>query len=508
MPPQKSKLSRRGYILMKDELSPEELSEVRTELSVTPVVPQFGPFPVRPTPIKVFKEGPTKMYLPRFYGQDKWGAARKVDFPPTSDRSRMQFTAPLLPHQVDIVAKSLEDLRQTGGAFLCLPCGFGKTICAIYLACQLKQRTLIVVHKTFLMDQWVERIQQFLPDAKIGVIRGKTLDIGDNDFVIGMLQSLSMKDYEEASFDAFGTVIVDEAHHIGSEVFSRALPLVQTRYMIGLSATPNRKDGLSRIFHWYLGPVTSRVQRKETMGLLIQRVFLPQACGLEEITNRNGQAMVPSMLTELAELGPRNEWMVRRLLEWMEEPARAHPEEPRQILVLGDRIRMLEILKAAVDGRSEGRITTGYYIGAKGGTGKKKQAELKASESCNIIFATFAMAKEGLDIPSLNMLLLATPVSDVEQAVGRVLRKPHKCRPVVIDMVDTYSESLQRQGLKRYRWYKKQGYEVLHHRCVSFDAAVPDPIAVSAATEDEAVEDEAPEQQRNAVNPEEIPFAF
>jgi superfamily II DNA or RNA helicase len=480
-----TKVGRRGYVVLKKDLSEEELAKVRAELTVTPAVMQaFGPMAAtNTTPIKLYKENDAKIYVPRFYGQDRWKVATKTEFPEHPERDRLVFDKPLLPHQVDVAAKSLDDLHKTGGAFLCLGCGMGKTALALYLSAHLKKRTLVVVHKTFLLDQWVERIRQFVPEAKIGVIRGKTLDIGDNDYVIGMLQSLSMKDYDKSAFDEFGTVIVDEAHHIGSEVFSRALPLIQTRYMIGLSATPKRKDGLSCVFHWYLGKITFKLERKETMGMLVHRVFLPEDCGLEEATNFRGQVMLPKMINDLAGLEPRNRWIVGQVRDWLE---RGNAEEARQIIILGNRLEQLRTLKKTLDDMHlvhpiERRpVTTGYYIG--GAASKKKQDELKDSENCDVILGTFAMACEGLDIPSLNTLMLVTPISDVEQASGRILRKPHKVRPVVIDLIDTYSESLKRQGGKRYRFYKKQGYDIVNTSLRSWDAHVPDPISSQPGT--------------------------
>ena len=136
-----------------------------------------------------------------------------------------------------------------------VPCGFGKTCCAIYLACWLQRKTLVVVHKNFLLSSWVERIQQFAPTARIGRIQGKVVDIKEKDIVIGMLQSLSQKEYEPKVFKEFGFTILDECHHIGAEVFSRALPVIGSRWNLGLSATPDRTDGLSKVFYWHLGPL-------------------------------------------------------------------------------------------------------------------------------------------------------------------------------------------------------------------------------------------------------------
>merc|ERR1712127_178315 len=135
-------------------------------------------------------------------------------------------------------------------------------ICALNIISRLKTKTLIIVHKEFLLRQWIERIEQFLPDAKVGKIQAKVIDIDDKDIVICMLQSLSMKDYPKDMFRSFGFTICDECHHIGAEVFSRSLLKVVTKYMLGLSATMKRKDGLTKVIKWFLGDIVCKIERK------------------------------------------------------------------------------------------------------------------------------------------------------------------------------------------------------------------------------------------------------
>jgi superfamily II DNA or RNA helicase len=109
-----------------------------------------------------------------------------------------------------------------GGGLLELPCAWGKTSGSLYILSQIKKKTIVIVHKEFLMNQWIERIQQFLPKARVGKIQGPIIDIDDKDIVIGMLQSLSMKEYPTSTFESFGLTIIDEVHHISSEVFSNS----------------------------------------------------------------------------------------------------------------------------------------------------------------------------------------------------------------------------------------------------------------------------------------------
>ena len=111
-----------------------------------------------------------------------------------------------------------------------------------------------------------------MPKAKVGKIQGQIIDIEGKDIVIGMLQSLSMKNYPASMFNSFGLTIVDECHHISSEVFSRSLLKVVTKYTLGLSATMKRKDGLTDVFKMFLGDVVYKINRETEDNVLIKRI--------------------------------------------------------------------------------------------------------------------------------------------------------------------------------------------------------------------------------------------
>jgi len=99
------------------------------------------------------------------------------------------------------------------------------------------------------------------PGATIGVVQQNKKEV-DCDFVIAMLQSLSLKEYSFSDFESIGTLIVDEAHHICAKVFSQSLFKMCPRHIYGLSATPERKDGLTKVLHWFMGPTFFAVERK------------------------------------------------------------------------------------------------------------------------------------------------------------------------------------------------------------------------------------------------------
>ena len=322
--------------------------------------------------------------------------------------------------------------------------------------CQLKVKTLILVHKSFLLTQWVERIRQFAPTATIGQIQGSKIDVEGKDVVIGMLQSLSMKDYDSTILKSFGLVIIDEVHHIGAEVFCRALPKISSRYMLGLSATPNRKDGLTKVINWYIGPMAYKLDRLGAQTVVVKKIVttFDDEDYNEVHTNYRGTPMIPKMINNIVEYLPRNQLILSEIEQYI-------AEEPRQIMVISDRIAHLTALKIALDAKNlvisrqqtSRAMVTGFY------TGKQKAKELVVSERADVIFSTYSMTREGLDIPTLNTLIIATPTSDVVQTCGRILRKTHDISPLVIDIVDNFGP-FANQATKRSAFYRKSEYAI------------------------------------------------
>ena len=174
----------------------------------------------------IYRESAKKLYVPRFYGEKNFGPADEIKLS-SGEQINVDFAGEMRPYQNDIINKYLTHVKSgkngIGGGLLEIGCGKGKTVMALNIISKLKLKTLVIVHKGFLLSQWIERIQQFLPAARIGKIQVPHFDIEDKDIVIGMLQSLSMKEYPEDTFDSFGFTIIDECHHISAEIFVRSL---------------------------------------------------------------------------------------------------------------------------------------------------------------------------------------------------------------------------------------------------------------------------------------------
>ena len=435
----------KGYTILKECLPIEEQTFIRKELEVTPFVPKSSP--AKPLPFKIYRESKSKFYLPRHWGVENFGPPDKIKIN-SACKINLNFKGLLRAPQKKSVDAFIKCAKKNGGGLLELYCGFGKTVCALYIIATLKLKCLIIVHKSFLVDQWKERIRQFLPNAKIGKIQQKIVDIEGKDIVIGMLQSLSMRDYPPRLFKEFGLTIIDECHHIGAEVFSRALFKIVTTYMLGLSATMKRKDGMSKIFKMFIGDVVYSKTKQMNAGVIIQPMYFKSSDEEFEKTELNwrGDVQYSRMIKKLCEFNPRREYIIDVIKQILD------PE--RHIMVIAHNKSILHYLHDAIKDRKIASV--GYYLGGM------KEEELNISKDKKIIIATYAMAQEALDIKTLNTLVMCTPKTDVRQAIGRILRSKHN-KPLVIDIVDQH-EVFRRQWYRRNTFYKSMKYQVINEK--------------------------------------------
>ena len=435
-------LGKKGYTLHKSELTVSQQENIRKMLRVRAYVPNS---PVKGDEFEVYRESNSKLYVPRYFGIEHFGKPSRCKLP-EAEKISLPFAGDLRDYQKHIVGEFMKKAPD-GGGLLEIPCGRGKTVMGLKILSEVGLKTLVIVHKSFLLNQWVERIEQFLPGARIGRIQGQTIDIENKDIVIGMLQSLSMKDYPDSMFDSFGLTIVDEVHHIAAEVFVRSLFRIVSHHMLGLSATMQRKDGLTKVFKMFLGDVVYKEKANMEHNVLVKAIeFQSNDEEFNEIVyDFRGNPQYSTMISKLCNFYDRSNFILRVLKESFQN------DPKQQIIVLAHNKNLLTYLYKAID--EDDYATVGYYVGGM------KEAALKESESKNIIIATYSMASEALDIKTLTPLLMATPKTDITQSVGRILRTKH-AQPVVIDIVDKH-DLFQRQWQKRKTYYHKQNYEIM-----------------------------------------------
>ena len=213
-----------------------------------------------------------------------------------------------------------------------------------------------------------------------------------------------------------------------------------------------RKDGLTKVFKWFIGNVVYKVAKKQSVVCAVETLTIRSADTTEyarEHLLRNGKVNLAKMINNLAAYAPRRALVLARLYELMEA------EPSRNVIMLSDRRQHLEDIRAALE--KDGRYTSGLYIGGM------KNADLEDSKRAQVILGTYNMVSEGFDLPKLDTLFLLTPKSDVEQSVGRIQRKHAYTEednlPLVVDFVDAFS-LFRNQANKRAAFYRKMKYQI------------------------------------------------
>jgi len=451
-----SYLGKKGYTIPKSILSKEDLDELYKELFVKPVIVglNYGANNDEANAFPVYRENSNKIYIPRFYGISRYGMPNKSEIQQGDDIS-LEFVKPLRDYQdniinvyMDYVSKPICNGSQHNGSggILEVPCGRGKTIMALKIISLLKKKTLIIVHKEFLMNQWIERIAEFLPNATVGKIQGQVFDVKGNDIVIGMVQTLYDKEYPADAFSCFGLTIIDEVHRIGSEQFSRTLFKTITPYMLGISATVDRKDKLTRVLYMFIGDKIYSETRESDDPVCVRAIQYKTDDPLFNETDLDfrGNPKYSSMIVKLCDYNRRSDFIVKIIGDLIEE------EPEKQIMVLCHNRSLLTYLYDGIEHRKIASV--GYYVGGM------KQSNLQQTETKQIVLATYAMAAEALDIKTLSTLVMVTPKTDITQSVGRILRVKHE-KPIIVDIIDSH-DIFQNQWALRRRFYKKSNYSI------------------------------------------------
>ena len=402
------------------------------------------------TDFYAYTENANHINVPRFYGTEKYGIPENVDVSigvPMSKSVKFEGTLkeenPPQKRGHDIVIETMASSRTTG-TILNYYCGAGKTVIALAIAVSNGVRTLILVHTVDLLEQWIKRIARFVPKASIGRIQQKICDVKDRDFVVGMIQSLASRNYPGEDMDTFGLCIVDECHRIACRFFSSALTKIAAAHILGLSATAYRKDGMNSLLFWSCGPIRFSVPRP---FVRVNVRMIECKPNIRERFLRGGIKHNRSrMLNDLADDENRNELILREITGCF--------LKGRTTILLTERLKTIRWLKVKLGEDMLFQDNYGIH------TGEVNQKERDEALTKKIILATYQKAREGLDVHELDTLLLASPVSDVIQATGRILRDmPEKETPLIVDIWDAMDPFLG-SGHARRRYYKKKGFYI------------------------------------------------
>ena len=350
----------------------------------------------------------------------------------------LTFSGALRDTQTEAVSTAYTRLMDDGSATMVMRTGGGKTVCALALAHRLGLKTLILVHKTFLMNQWIERISQFLPGTNVTTVSGRVRDVS-GDIVVGMFQTFTSAGIP-VSGDV-GLVIIDEAHHVAAQTFKNVMLRGSQKYTLGLSATPQRTDGLD------IASLTGEMIDTQTPAALdTSRITVDiyrYTCDTFRSvppTTKTGDINYSAMVSTLASLKDRTAWICS-LIESTDRPT----------LILTHRRQHVEDMIA--------------YFKTKHIPAEAFIPGVRDVPTSRIVVSTYQYASEGFDRHDLSCLVMATPIKSTTQSIGRICRSMHdeSHTPLVIDIQDQWSVFLA-GGAARRREYASRGYTVMVKR--------------------------------------------
>jgi len=497
-------LTTKGYSIRKSSLSAQETERIQKELLVAPKVNSkyMGKAALDALSFKVYRESPQRWYLPRAWATQVFGPPEHTVIPEGTElRSDLVFQGKPYDYQEAIMTSFV---NAGANGLICVPCGKGKTFMALGIAAKLRRRFLVVVDKEFLMNQWRGEMESLFPGIRIGIIQEDSKQIGDideppvkepsvaemkeqlrklglkvggtkealsarlneaippsnpvikeklqYDCSIALIQTLIRRDFGPTDFEHFGFTIFDECHHLGAQHFSKTLQRVQTAKMLGLSATPTREDGLTKVFTWFIGePVYWEKTREPDPTVEVKGVHIETEDLVYNTipTDWRGEPVTARLLGNVLGCAERN----KKILQWI---LRLTAEPRRRLLILSERIGHLNTIEELVKA-ADPALTLSYYVG-----GMKEEVREAGAATARIILASYAMASEAMNIKTLNTVLLASPRKAVEQSTGRILRiRPdqREVPPIIVDIIDSH-QMYQSQWRKRLEYYKKCSYQI------------------------------------------------
>jgi len=324
---------------------------------------------------------------------------------------------------------------------------FGKSYTVLDIIRRMRLNTLVILHRESLLNQWTESTKRFFNnEISIGRVQGTEMNYRDKHITFSMVQTLMTENndkFPKDFFSHFGLIVVDECHILGAEKFGSVLPKFSNRYTLLISGTMRRADGCENVFKFCGGEVIYKASEKNRIRPIIyvrNTKFIPKKPAATKLSG----------LKRITESKSRNEFIAIDIVKAV--------KSGRYPLVMSERLEQLRNIREQVHklALAEGlNFSHGFYVGGR------SEEELKQAAICDIVYATIQMAKEGVDIPRLCCLFLASPLSEIEQIAGRICRShPDKKQPFFIDYVDLEISPFRSSFINRYKLYNKLKFEV------------------------------------------------
>ena len=428
-----------AFSLEKSSVSKKLKRQIVRELTVWEEKTEYN---IKPSSHSAFYETETDIYLPIGQWENYLG---KFPYPPSDyERTKAKFTATLYTKESDpkergrdqdvVVSTAMKRLKKFHSVLISAFTGFGKTLTAVCLLAKLKYKTAILCHLDKVKEQWPDEIEKFTGGTcKVQMVKGsKPLDPDADVYIFGIFKAAKFSPEE---LESIGLVIVDEIHLCTTKAFTNSLLKFTPRYLVGLSATPDRKDGMDKLFDFYFGDPRNYIFRKEVKNFTVikyQTLYKPTI----KYVTRFGKT-IPDWCTAINSI-EYNE-------ERQKEIAQIAIDNPKEkIIILCNRINQTNGIYDILDDAKE---SVAKLVGTK----------KKYDKSARILVAGLKKGGVGLNDPDLTMLILASDVTDVRQNEGRIRTTDN----IVYDIVDYY-KPFENHWEMRETWYESRGATIIH----------------------------------------------
>jgi superfamily II DNA or RNA helicase len=407
--------------------------------------------------VRLARHVDSTLMVPRALVEDRGEDRRVLGNPLPEVISKFK---PRTKEQARVVEQSVALFQQDRDHIVQAPTGFGKTVIGSEIALQMGRQILVLVTKSDIVSQWRDAFCMItgLPKDSVGLLQGDVCDVINKPMVIGMVQSVCKPGrYPGWVYKQFGFVISDEVHRMGADVFSQAMWLFPAKHRMGLSATPDRRDGKGRVFKAHIGDVLVRAKAKalpfkvirRSTGWEVPRVTRKINGVWKTIPMPHNSGKTMHMSKDMCKDDTRN----RMAMDFV---AKAY-KKGRSIVVFSDiRQDYLDHLKMLLQLAGVPGADISTYVG-----GMKDSAKDTAIAK-PVVLTTYKMTSEATDVPWWDTCVLMHPKADVVQIVGRIRREYEgKKMPVVFDLVDSNSDVFSGYAKARLRWYQLEGAVVV-----------------------------------------------
>lgn len=364
------------------------------------------------------------------------------------------------PNQEAFFSSTVEACRRSPAVLAEAPTGSGKTATACHVIGTFKRSTLVIVPSKELAANWRKELSLHLGlrEEDMGIVEGNKCVYEGKAVTLAVIHNLVQKEFSAEFYDSFGILIWDECHRLGAESFSQSMGLFAARYRLGLTATPRRKDGAQALFLDYFGPPSVRAE-SEAMAAEVRVVNIPHRLSSAQLSFcRTNESLVKALSRAVY----RNEELVKLI--------RVLYRNGRNVLVISDKIKQLQSLMRlcaegpqALPAPDMGLFTRTVYDRKKVRTQPQEYLDRVKAE-CRVIFTTYQMSKEGINIPRLDAGIDATPKADGVQCIGRIRRPvPGKKTPVWFTIRDVGLPLLENFTKARLRDYLTANVRIIDH---------------------------------------------